>query len=94
MLGYMMGYNAEYAKISPGALLLALSIRHAIEEGYARYDFARGSEEFKLSFCTQISYTNHAKLTRRGLRAAAVNAGRSGIVAAKGVARTILRRPA
>ena len=94
MLGYMMGYNDEYAKISPGALLLALSIRHAIEEGYARYDFARGSEEFKLSFCTQISYTNHAKLTRRGLRAAAVNAGRSGIVAAKGVARTILRRPA
>ncbi|HEV3091503.1 MAG TPA: GNAT family N-acetyltransferase [Candidatus Cybelea sp.] len=94
VLGYMMGYNADFAKLSPGAILVAMSIRHAIEQGYKHYDFARGGEEFKRSFCSERRYTHHTKLTRRGFRVAAINAGRSGLVAAKGVARAFLRRPA
>jgi CelD/BcsL family acetyltransferase involved in cellulose biosynthesis len=94
LLGYMMGYNPEFSRLSPGAVLVALSIRHAIENGFRHYDFARGGEDFKLSLCTNVRYTNHAKLTRRGLKVAAVNAGRSGLVVAKGIARTLLRRSA
>jgi CelD/BcsL family acetyltransferase involved in cellulose biosynthesis len=90
----MMGYNANFSKLSPGAMLVALSLRHAIEEGFRRYDFARGGEEFKRSLCGDLHYTHHRKLTRRGLRVAAINAGRSGLDAAKGVARTLLRRSA
>jgi CelD/BcsL family acetyltransferase involved in cellulose biosynthesis len=91
ILGYMMGYNPEYQKLSPGAVLVGLSARHAIEQGLKRYDLARGGEEYKLSLCNGVHYTNHTTLTRRGLRVAAVNAGRSGFIAAKGFARTLLR---
>jgi CelD/BcsL family acetyltransferase involved in cellulose biosynthesis len=94
LLGYMMGYNPEFSRLSPGAVLVGLSIRHAIESGFRRYDFARGGEDFKLSLCTNVKYTSHTKLTRRGFKAAAVNAGRSGFFAAKGIARTLLRRSA
>lgn len=94
ILGYMMGYNPDFPKLSPGAVLVGLSTRHAIEHGFKRYDLARGGEEYKLSLCNGVHYTSHMKLTRRGLRVAAVNAGRSGFVAAKGVARRLLRGPA
>jgi CelD/BcsL family acetyltransferase involved in cellulose biosynthesis len=94
LLGYMMGYNPEFSRLSPGAVLVGLSIRHAIENGFRHYDFARGGEDFKLSLCTDVKYTSHTKLTRRGLKVAAINAGRSGFVAAKGIARTLLRRSA
>jgi CelD/BcsL family acetyltransferase involved in cellulose biosynthesis len=94
LLGYMMGYNPEFSRLSPGALVVVLSIRYAIENGFRRYDFARGGEDFKRSLCTSVKFTNHIKLTRRGLKVAAINAGRSGFVAAKGIARTLLRRSA
>jgi CelD/BcsL family acetyltransferase involved in cellulose biosynthesis len=91
ILGYMLGYNPDFPKLSPGAVLVGLSMRNAIEQGFKRYDLARGGEEYKLSLCNGVQYTSHTKVTRRGLRVAAVNAGRSGFVAAKGIARTLLR---
>jgi CelD/BcsL family acetyltransferase involved in cellulose biosynthesis len=91
-LGYMMGYNPDFQKLSPGAVLVALSTRHAIEHGFKRYDLARGGEEYKLSLANGIHYTSQTKLTRRGLRVAAVNAGRSGFASAKSAARKLLRR--
>jgi CelD/BcsL family acetyltransferase involved in cellulose biosynthesis len=94
LLGYMMGFNPEYARFSPGFMLVALSIRHGIEQGFRRYDLARGGEGFKLSLCSDMDYTTHATLTRRGLRTAAINAGRHGLFAAKGVARSVLGRSA
>jgi CelD/BcsL family acetyltransferase involved in cellulose biosynthesis len=94
ILGYMMGYNPDFQKLSPGAVLVGLSTRHAIEHGFKRYDLARGGEEYKISLSNGLHYTSHTKLTRRGLRVAAVNAGRAGFVAAKGVARRLLRGPA
>lgn len=94
LLGYMMGYDSNFSHLSPGTVLVALSIREAIEQGFARYDLSRGGEPYKRSLCTGLRYTAHAKLTRRGLRVAAINVGRSGLSAAKGVARALLRRPA
>ena len=48
----VMVYNSghdhrDYADLSPGIVLLAYSIRHAIEQGYQRYDFLRGDEAYK-----------------------------------------------
>lgn len=94
LYGYMMGYDVRYAGYSPGAMLVALSLRYAIEQGYQRYELARGGEGYKTSLATHTGYTAQTRLTRRGVRVAAVNAGRRGIVAAKGLARTLLARPA
>jgi len=94
IFGYMMGYDADYAKYSPGAMLVCSSIRHAIELGYRRYDLSRGGEAFKSSLATGVDYTAQATLTRPGIRVAAVNAGRRSFFAVKGIARQLLVRPA
>jgi CelD/BcsL family acetyltransferase involved in cellulose biosynthesis len=94
VFGYMMGYDPAYAKYSPGAVLVCNSIRYAIENGYRRYDLSRGGETFKASLATGVTYTTHATLTRPGVRVAAVNAGRRGFFAVKGLARQLLVRPA
>jgi len=45
---YNSGYDPErFAHLSPGVVLTALSIQHAIELGRARFDFLRGDEEYK-----------------------------------------------
>ena len=48
----VMVYNSgldhrDYGELSPGIVLLAYNIRHAIEQGYRYYDFLRGSESYK-----------------------------------------------
>jgi len=48
VLVYNSGLNhEEYGKLSPGIVLLAYNIQHAIEEGYSLYDFLRGDEVYK-----------------------------------------------
>ena len=47
-----MVYNSghahhDFGDLSPGIVLLAYNIRHAIEQGYAYYDFLRGDEPYK-----------------------------------------------
>jgi len=47
---YMMGFNEAYAGFSPGKVMVAQSIRYAIEHGFQVYDFLRGDEPYKYSF--------------------------------------------
>ncbi len=48
----VMVYNSglahrDYADLSPGIVLLAYNIKHAIEQGFQFYDFLRGDEPYK-----------------------------------------------
>lgn len=48
----VMVYNSgldhqAYSELSPGIVLLAYNIRHAIEQGYRQFDFLRGDEPYK-----------------------------------------------
>ena len=48
----VMVYNSghaheDYGGLSPGIVLLAWNIRHAIEQGYKHFDFLRGDEAYK-----------------------------------------------
>lgn len=50
--GHVLVYNSgllpgEYGHLSPGIVLLAYNIRHAIESGCAVFDFLRGNETYK-----------------------------------------------
>ena len=48
VLVYNSGLNhEEYGQLSPGIVLLAYNIQHAIEAGYSKYDFLRGDEIYK-----------------------------------------------
>jgi CelD/BcsL family acetyltransferase involved in cellulose biosynthesis len=44
---YLSGFDPEFARYSPGAALLAWSIRSAIEEGAVEIDFLRHREHYK-----------------------------------------------
>lgn len=46
---YSMGWNpeSEVAQLSPGIVLVAWSIRDAVENGIRYYDFLRGDEKYK-----------------------------------------------
>ena len=47
---YITSYNPDYSKISPGIVLVADSIKEAIEQNYRFYDFTGGLDRYKLSF--------------------------------------------
>lgn len=44
---YQSGFDPAWRKHSVGLVTMALAIRHAIEEGAARFDFLRGDEPYK-----------------------------------------------
>jgi CelD/BcsL family acetyltransferase involved in cellulose biosynthesis len=44
---YNSGYDPAYAHLSLGYVLVAMSIKDAIERGVKRYDFLRGRERYK-----------------------------------------------
>jgi CelD/BcsL family acetyltransferase involved in cellulose biosynthesis len=51
ILVYNSGYDPQHrAHLSPGIVLLAYCIQHAIELGRARFDFLRGDEAYKYRF--------------------------------------------
>jgi CelD/BcsL family acetyltransferase involved in cellulose biosynthesis len=69
---YMIGFDEAYDKLSPGKGIIGRAIRTAIESGYARFDFLRGDEPFKARYAQEQHVTRHYRLTRPGLRCAAI----------------------
>ena len=62
--GYIMAFDATYAKLSPGTTLIAYTLRHAIEHGFKTFDFLRGGEDYKDRFGTQERRVTHTTITR------------------------------
>ncbi len=55
---YQAGFDPAFSSISPGTLLVAHTIRKAIEEGLATFDFMRGDEPYKRRWKPQRSVQN------------------------------------
>jgi CelD/BcsL family acetyltransferase involved in cellulose biosynthesis len=55
---YQAGFDPEHSTISPGTLLVAHTIRRAIEEGKAEFDFLRGDEPYKRRWKPQRVHSN------------------------------------
>ncbi|MDD4616427.1 MAG: GNAT family N-acetyltransferase [Alphaproteobacteria bacterium] len=49
---YMTSYDEAFSRFSPGLLLIAETIKEAIDEGLGELDYMRGEEEYKLRFCS------------------------------------------
>lgn len=47
---YNSGYDADYANLSVGLVLIGMSVKHAIERGNTVYDFLRGDEAYKFDW--------------------------------------------
>lgn len=52
--GYQTGYDPQWAHYSPGRLIIAYSIRQAIEQGLYKYDMLRGDEAYKTGWAKQL----------------------------------------
>jgi CelD/BcsL family acetyltransferase involved in cellulose biosynthesis len=55
---YQAGFDPSKGSISPGTLLVAATIRRAIEEGKTKFDFLRGDEPYKRRWKPQHEYKN------------------------------------
>lgn len=69
ILVYNSGLDPDaYGHLSAGIVLLALNIRHAIENGYHAFDFLRGDENYKYRMGGQDTgvYKLKAELQRAG----------------------------
>jgi CelD/BcsL family acetyltransferase involved in cellulose biosynthesis len=67
ILVYNSGYDPQlYAYLSPGIVLLAYCIQHAIELDQARFDFLRGDEPYKYRFGARDTKIYRLVIVRRG----------------------------
>jgi CelD/BcsL family acetyltransferase involved in cellulose biosynthesis/aminoglycoside phosphotransferase (APT) family kinase protein len=63
-LYYQAGFDPVWSRHSPGLLLLAHTIKSALEEGAAEYDMLLGDEAFKSRFATASRTAQTLVLTR------------------------------
>lgn len=65
---FLMAYNEQFAKFSPGKVVLAHSIRYAIEHEFRMYDFGRGTMEYKFSLGAKERFNTNLIIVRKNLR--------------------------
>jgi CelD/BcsL family acetyltransferase involved in cellulose biosynthesis len=58
-IGYKPAFDLDYARYSPGRLLLKLVLEQAVERGLEEFDFTVGREPYKREFA------NHSRTTHR-----------------------------
>jgi len=80
---YMIGFDEDYGKLSPGKGIVGRAIRSAIDAGYTRFDFLRGDEPFKRNYADEVHTTRHYRLTTPGLRSTAIAYARPKMIALK-----------
>ena len=68
---YNQGLDPEWARISPGTVLLAKVLETALEEGASEFDFLLGDETFKFRFADQTREVRDVTIARRFPSAAA-----------------------
>ena len=65
---YSQGWDDKFAKLSPGKVIVAYSIKYAIENGFRIYDFLRGDEEYKYYFGAINRFNTNITITRKNPR--------------------------
>jgi CelD/BcsL family acetyltransferase involved in cellulose biosynthesis len=63
------GYDPEWKKSGPGQALLGLTIEDSIKRGVKRYDFLRGTEDYKFDWATSTRETVSVLITRHTIPA-------------------------
>ncbi|MCX7799695.1 MAG: GNAT family N-acetyltransferase [Fimbriimonadales bacterium] len=72
---YQCGFDPSRKSLSPGTLLVAATIRHAIGEGLRTFDFLRGDEPYKRRWKPQNVFANVRWLLPKSGLAGAVARG-------------------
>jgi CelD/BcsL family acetyltransferase involved in cellulose biosynthesis len=71
---YTTGYDAKFSNLAPGRMMMAYSIRYAIENGFQVYDLLRGDEDYKFSFFgAKKRFNTSVTISRTSLRGTLIN---------------------
>lgn len=62
-LAYFIGFDPEFAEVSPGTLLVAHAIREAKREGAREFSFLRGDERYKRLWGATSRYLYSRRIT-------------------------------
>lgn len=87
---YNSGLDPAWAKLSPGLVLLGLSLESAARRGVQCYDFLRGNEAYKLDWATGTQETVQLRVSARGLRIAAFGLAEDVPSLLRGAAKSLL----
>lgn len=52
--GFLTAYDHQFARLSPGTMLVAAMIDYGFEHGFDEYDFLRGEESYKTRWSTGV----------------------------------------
>lgn len=87
---YQSGYDPAWARRSVGLVCLGLSLEDALQRGYARYDFLRGTERYKFDWATGQRETVAVRVIARGLPSALLLARENAEAVARAAAHALL----
>jgi len=62
---YLSGRDGSFEGPPSGLVMHAYAIRHAISNGFRKYDFLRGNEQYKYSFATEERYIRSLVLSTK-----------------------------
>jgi CelD/BcsL family acetyltransferase involved in cellulose biosynthesis len=69
----MNSFSAEFCEVhSPGQVVVALSVRHAIEQGCRHYDFLRGDEKYKEELGGRERACRSFEMEKKGIKSRAI----------------------
>jgi CelD/BcsL family acetyltransferase involved in cellulose biosynthesis len=66
---YLMGFDPDYAFVSPGTILFAHALEEAVREGAREMDLLRGDERYKFAWGAEPRF-NQRRIFRRSVRRA------------------------
>jgi len=89
---YQAGWDASWSLLGVGAVLTQEMIRQAIEEGFARFDFLRGDEDYKRHWATGLAWTWNCVIYRNSLAGGVGDMLETGWAACRPLARRLKRR--
>jgi len=70
---YIFGGNPSYKKWTPGKVMCGYEIKYAIENGFEKYDFLVGADEYKFSFGSKKRDTFNIIITPKRCQANLAN---------------------
>ena len=62
---YNCGYDPRFSRLSPGLAVFARVIEEAMSDGYRRFDFLRGEEDYKYRLGAVNQPINRLQVTRQ-----------------------------
>ena len=87
LLWYKPSYDVEFARFSPGDVLLSNLVAYARERSFDALDFTRGNEAFKARYSSHVEFNRSFLWLRHGLSRFGMRVERSARQAARGLLR-------